>query len=275
MKELIIGTWNVSECVSTVWDVREGISRDQTQYSVFDCVTDIARKINESHADVVCLQEYPVTQHGRDDITRYLTDHTQLVHYYGVDTYPSFLLPDASVGIAIFSRYPLENIEYHPFENPNIQKLSRSGKIYYSFDKGLITARLKVDSADFAVVTGHAVSFSPFDARAEDYPRSFDALRERIETLCAENPNVIAIGDFNTEALFDILPTIQNHVRDVMDGPTTVSGLMEGEIFEEGRKLDYCLVTPSIRLVKDEKILNFSDHLFCICHLRIKDDADL
>jgi endonuclease/exonuclease/phosphatase family metal-dependent hydrolase len=273
MKELIIGTWNVSECVGTVWDVRQGISVDPAPISIFSAVQQIARKINESRADIVCLQEYPITQNGNDAITEFILSHTALPYYYGIDTYPSFLMQNGRIGIAIFSRVPLQNIEYHPFKNPDIEKISKSGKRYYSFDKGLITTDFTFDETPFTLVTGHAISFSPFDQRAEDYPDSFYAIEERVKALCPKKENVIVMGDFNTEALFEILPSLVHYVRDVLPGATTAQGLMEGEVFEKGRKLDYCLVTPSLEVVKTEKLANFSDHLFCLCYLRKKEQA--
>lgn len=273
MKELIIGTWNVSECVGTKWDVREGITSDDRSFSVFSAVEQIARKINDSHADIVCLQEYPITQNDHSMITEFIRSHTALPYFYGIDTYPSFLMQNGRIGIAIFSRYELTDCEYHPFINPGISKLSRSGKIYWSFDKGLITAKLTLGKTPLTLVTGHAVSFSPFDTKAEDYPESFREIENRAKAHKGEN--LVIIGDFNTENLFSILPALSSYVSDVLDGATTVAGLMEGEVFDGGRKLDYCLVSRGISSVKTEKLDNFSDHLFCLCHLQIREENEV
>ncbi|MBQ7364493.1 MAG: endonuclease/exonuclease/phosphatase family protein [Clostridia bacterium] len=273
MNEIIIGTWNVSECVSTQWDVRTGITVDPSEEAILACLSEIVRLINETGVDVLCLQEFPITQNGSDRIAAYIREHTALCHYHGIDTYPSFLMKNGQIGICIFSKYPLTQCDYHPFVNPGITKLSRSGKLYWSFDKGLITAHITHRDQCFTLVTGHAVSFSPFDARAEDYPESFREIENRAKALVGKNEPVVIIGDFNTENLFSILPTLGDYVSDRLPGATTIPGLMEGEVFDGGRKLDYCLVTPDVTVTKTEKIPNFSDHFLCLCHCRLSEEV--
>lgn len=266
MRNIIIGTWNISECVCSQWDIHTGISIDQRPDDTQKCCEEIVNLIKLYNVDIMCFQEFPISVDNSAAIVDYVTHHTELKYYYGVDTYPTFLLQNGRAGIAIFSKLEILSSSFSPFINPNITKMSKSGKLYYTFDKGLITAKFKYNERPFYLVTGHAISFTPFDLIAEDFPESFAEIMNCVVSLNPKENHVIVTGDFNTDNLFGILPELKHLVEDKLEGATTVSGVMEGSHYTEGRKLDYFLVSPSVNVTRTEKVSNFSDHYLCISY---------
>ena len=87
-----------------------------------------------------------------------------------------------------------------------------------------------------------------------------------VRELYLNNHKIVVVGDFNTELLFDILPELSEYVIDKLEGRTTITGLMEGNYYPNGRKLDYFLVSEGINVKYIKKIDNFSDHLLCVAH---------
>jgi len=262
MHELVIATWNVSECVSTQWDIRQGISHKSKNAELQSSIDEIVQLVNSHNIDILCVQEYPLSIKDFFDVTRYIQTSTDLKFFYGVDTYPSFLIENGKIGIAVFSKYEILSARYSPFINPNITKKSKSGVTYFSFDKGLISAKINYHNETVFIITGHAVSFAPFDAKAEDYPESFAEITNQLIIHRPEKNNVILIGDFNTENLFSILPDLSTHMKDCIQGATTIEGKMEGETFYNGRKLDYFLVSPSISVIQTKKYTTFPTTFF-------------
>lgn len=265
MANVVLGTWNVSECVNACWDVNTGIDSNPSFDVLMNNCDEIIKLINENGIDVICFQEFPTVVEDSEEITQKIIQNTKLKYHYSVDTYPTFLVKNGRAGVAIFSSTELISKKFSFMENPDIRKLSKNGKVYYSFDKGLITADLLIEGQPLTVVTGHAFSFSPFGALAEDYPSAFKEISNCAFDALTKNENVVVVGDFNTEKLFEILPELNDDFKDNLSGPTTVSGVMEGENFKSGRKLDYFLTAPSVRVGKTTKIKNFSDHCLCIC----------
>ena len=98
------------------------------------------------------------------------------------------------------------------------------------------------------------MAFAPFDKTEFDYPESYKPLEEII--LKNIDSNLIVAGDFNTEKLFDLMPSLSGRVVDVVKGPTTK------DYYEKSGEIqrDYILINQNIQLVKTFKIDNFSDH---------------
>jgi len=162
-----IATWNVNECVGITCDLGNQQTADEIN---MNNVEDIATKINENKFDVVCLQEYPVTVKGKEIISQWIAEHTDLKYYCIHDTYNSYLFPGGRVGVAIFSRFRLLNPRLTLFGNPKMAKTNTSGITYYSFDKGIIETTIKTHEKTYTVITGHAIAFAPFGKSEFDYP---------------------------------------------------------------------------------------------------------
>ena len=245
-----IATWNVNECVGITCDLDNQKIGEINKNNMGE----IIKKINEYDFDVVCFQEYPVLINGKDVLTEQITEQTSLKYNYVYDTYESYLFNGGSVGVAIFSKYKLDNKYRTLFGNPNMTKVGSNGTVYHSFDKAILKVNVSVNKKDYTIITGHAMAFAPFGKTEFDYPESYKPL----EKLIYDNldSNLIVLGDFNSEKVFALMPTIKGKVKDVVDEPTTKDYYEKrGEV-----QMDYIFINENIKLINKYKIDNFSDH---------------
>lgn len=184
------------------------------------------------------------------------------------NTSDSFLFKGGSVGVAVFSKYDIVYEEKIYFDNPNLTKISKSGEVYKSFDKGIILSKIKINNKTISIITGHAIAFGPFGKEAEEYPQSYKPLSNLINKVNSSGEPLLACGDFNTENLFDLVPEIKGVVKDIIVGPTTPD-IFENEIHRNGNKLDYMLINNLIDCIDTNNIENLSDHYLCIANIKI------
>lgn len=246
-----IATRNINECVgiTTNLDNQETIDIINTKN-----IEEIITKINEYDFDIVCFQEYPTYINKNISLTQELSDKTNLKYHIEHDTYDSFLFNDGKVWISIFSKYKIRNSHKTLFINPNITKKSLNGEIYHSYNKWIIKIEIELDDENYTIISGHAIAFAPFGKNEFDYPESYKPL----EDLIKENTdkNLIVLGDFNTENLFEVIPDINDKVHDIIKQPTTKS-------YYENRgekQMDYILINDKLEESNIYKIDNFSDH---------------
>ena len=246
-----VATWNINECVGITCnlDNQKTVEAINTKN-----IEEIVQKVNEYDFDVICFQEYPTFINEKESLTNELLCKTKLKYCETYDTYNSYLFKGGRVGVAIFSKYEMKNILKTLFQNPNMMKHSSSGNTYYSFDKGIVKVVVKTAEEEFTIITGHAMAFAPFDKTEFDYPESYKPLEELIKEY--KDSNLIVMGDFNTERLFDVIPEIENDVMDIVNSPTTKDDYENrGEV-----QMDYILINNKLRSDVKYKIDNFSDH---------------
>lgn len=261
---LRIASWNISECVSASWDFHKGTGIIYTALDLENHISSIIDIINKQKIDIICFQEFPITISRKQVLIQRIRSETDLNYHFEKILYPGFLLDDSEIGICVFSKFPFMSADFTYLKNPNIRFVSSSGRLYYSFDKGLITVTLKPFTHDVSIISGHAISFSPFGLSELDFIDSFEGILDCCEQFDVIKERLILLGDFNTENLPAILPSLYRYMTDFIIGPTTTSGKMEGIDYGHGRKLDYCLVNQNVKVLKTEKICSFSDHVACL-----------
>ncbi len=244
-------TWNINECVGITCDLNNQDTVDTVNYKNIEEIINI---INDYDIDVICFQEYPTYIDEKISLTNEIINKTGLKYYSEKDTYDSYIFNGGRVGVAVFSKYEIVNTYYSLFNNPHLVKESSSGKTRYSFDKGIIKIVINKDGINYTIITGHAIAFAPFDKTEFDYPESYKPLEELI--ISSNEDNLIVLGDFNTENLFQIIPRVNDVVKDVINGPTTKDYYEKrGEVH-----MDYIMINKNMKCNNLEKIDNFSDH---------------
>ena len=253
-------TWNINECVGITCNLDNQKTTDKIN---INNIEEIINKINEYDFDIICFQEYPTYVDGKISLTDRILNETKLNYYAEKDTYDSYLFSGGRVGVAVFSKYKIIDTYYSLFDNPHMVKKSSSGNTYYSFDKGIIRATINKDSTNYTIITGHAVAFAPFDKTEFDYPESYKPLEELI--ISNSDGNLIVLGDFNTEKLFQIIPEIEGVVKDTINVPTTKDYYEKrGEVH-----MDYIMINKNMKCTNNYKIDNFSDHYIMCSELFI------
>ena len=98
------------------------------------------------------------------------------------------------------------------------------------------------------------MAFAPFNKTEFDYPESYKPLEDII--MASKSDNLLVLGDFNSEQLFTLIPSIKDIVKDIINESTTKD-------YYEGRgevQMDYILLNDKMTFDKKVKIDNFSDH---------------
>ncbi len=248
-------TWNINECVGVTCNLNNQETKDTVN---INNVKEIINKINENDFDIICFQEYPTYINDKISLTNEIISKTNLKFYAERDTSDSYLFKGGRVGVAIFSKYEIVDTYYTYFENPHMTKISSKGIKYESFDKAIIKIVIKKDNNYITIITGHAIAFAPFDKTEFDYPESYKPLGKLI-CECKDD-DLVVMGDFNTEKIFEIVPEISGIVKDTINGPTTKDYYEKrGEVH-----MDYIMINQNVKCIKNYKIDNFSDH-FIMC----------
>ncbi len=246
-----VATWNINECVGITCDLDNQQTTDKIN---INNIEEIIEKVKENDFDIICFQEYPTYINEKESLTNRLLNETNLKYCETYDTYDSYLFKGGRVGVAIFSKFEIKDSLKVLFGNPNMIKHSSSGNTYYSFDKGIIKVIIEAEEEEYAIIIGHAMAFAPFGKTEFDYPESYKPLEELI--LNCKEENIIVMGDLNTEKPFELMPKINNKVRDIVNGPTTKDYYEKrGEV-----QMDYIMISEDLKENKKYKIDNFSDH---------------
>lgn len=246
-----IATWNINECVGITTNLDNQETADVINTKNIDEIID---KINEYDFDVICFQEYPTYISKKISLTDMIINKTNLKYFVENNTYNSFLFNGGKVGVSIFSKYEIKDSYKTLFFNPKLVKQSSNGDIYHSFDKGIIKAVIGVDGNDYTIITGHAIAFATFGKNEFDHPESYKPLENLINEYIDDN--LIVLWDFNSEKLFDLIPSVKGKVTDSINGPTTKD-------YYERRwevQMDYILINDKLEKIETYKIDNFSDH---------------
>lgn len=245
-----VATWNVNESVGITCNI-ENEAVKTVDYNNLD---EIINKIKEYDFDVVCFQEYPVLIDGKSKLTDRIINETNLKYYEAYDTYDSWQFEGGRVGVAVFSKYEIKDSFKTQFANPNMVKTGSNGVVYHSVDKAIIKIVVSVDGEEYGIITGHAIAFAPYGKTEFDYPESYKPLEDLI--MNSSEDNIIALGDFNSEKIFDLMPSIKSKVIDVVNDTTTK------DYYEKSGEIqrDYILINDSLKCVNNLKIDNYSDH---------------
>ncbi len=193
----------------------------------------LVASIRSASLDILLVQELP---HG-GSLTRHpakrLARATSLLEYETFMLSPvSSLEGSESMGVGIFSRFPISNVERSFFRNPNLVGLLR-GREINMHDKGMISACVRVDGAALAVCNLHSFPFRLFSGQSA---REVDALWQEVaEILICRVPSgsaCIVGGDFNSEDRSNLIGRLPGYgFRSAFTGrPTRPNGRSDDDL---------------------------------------------
>ncbi len=134
-----IGSWNISSGINVnnykneLFDITPSVSVND------ECLTEISELIKQNNIDVIALQEVITTPsfHFLESLSKL----SGLKYFCEFENSPGFLIENTCFGVAILSKYPIQNIRNKLFKNPNLKKTTEKGS-YSSHDKGYISATI-------------------------------------------------------------------------------------------------------------------------------------
>ncbi|MBO5143087.1 MAG: endonuclease/exonuclease/phosphatase family protein [Clostridia bacterium] len=245
--KLKIGSYNISG----------GFYEDNQSIDFFDkeksndidlrLLNDTVKIINDEDIDIICLQEIITTE--RIYYINRIMEKTNLKYEEHFELSPCHIIENTECGIAILSKYPIDNSIKKFFTNPMLSKTTSSGKTYYTFDKGLLISKININNNYINVLTQHGFPFRRFNSTPEDNINTFIEFDNYVKEY---NPDIIT-GDFNSENFLNMMTyTKENYIKTISEITT-----------DDGMKFDNILLKNNNKYSK-KIIKSLSDHFIVI-----------
>ena len=182
--------------------------------------------INEENLDIICFQEIITTKEV--GYIQNIINNTELKYSEYFELSPCHVVENTECGIAILSKYPIEQSEKNLFTNPKLSKQTSSGNVYYTFDKGYLCCVIN----DVKVLTHHGFPYRRFNSTPEENPNVFKEFDLAITKL---QPDIIT-GDFNSKNFMDLMEYTRNNYIKTINEVTTVDNRMFDNILLKNNK---------------------------------------
>jgi len=250
---LKIATWNISGGVLKETDEDKYFDQEKSSEIDETFLNEISKIINEENLDIICFQEIITTEriHYIDKIA----ENTQLKNVCFIELSECNLVKDTNAGIAILSRYFINESKSKLFKNPKLSKTTSSGAIYGTYDKGFLVANIQVNDRNINVITNHGFPFRRFDSTPEEH---MDIFAEFYDTISGYD-DVVVTGDFNAENIMKLLPNADGKLTELFGEITTT----------DGKKFDDILIDKKFKMIDKKLIQSMSDHFLCIATIKI------
>ena len=250
--KLKIASYNISGGFYNKEDKTEYLDKERVDNVDDKLLNQIIETINKENIDVICFQEIITTE--RIKYIKRICDNTNLKNYEFYELSECNIVKNTNCGIAVLSKYPLEEFKRELFPNPGLTKTTKSGNTYYLYDKGYMIVNISIDDKKIKLLTHHGFPYGTFDSTAEENMQVFEFFDIRIN----ENKPDIITGDFNVEDMMSLMPNTNNNYIRTIDKVTTV----------EGKKLDDILIHKNINYSSNVLKL-LSDHFMVISEIEI------
>ena len=249
---LKIASYNISGGFYNGNDTTEYLDKEAVENVDNKMLDQIIQTVNDEDIDVICFQEIITTE--RIQYIKQICDKTNLKHYDFYELSESNIIKDTNCGVAVLSKYPLEETKKELFPNPNLTKTTKSGNTYYLYNKGYMIVELLINNIKIRLLTHHGFPYGVFDSTPEDNPSVFAFFDDVIQKY---DPDIIT-GDFNANDFMALMKkTDEKYIRTV-NNVTTV----------EGDKLDDILVHKDTNY--SSKILKLlSNHYMIITNIKL------
>ena len=245
--KLKIGSYNISGGFYEDNQTIDFFDKEKSNDIDLRMLNDIVKIINDEDIDIICLQEIITTE--RIHYINRIMEKTNLNYEEHFELSPCHIIENTECGIAILSKYPIDNIIKKLFTNPMLSKTTSSGKTYYTFDKGFLISKININNHYINVLTHHGFPFRRFNSTPEDNINTFIEFDNYIKEY---NPDIIT-GDFNSENFLNIMIyTKENYIKTISEITT-----------DDGMKFDNILLKNNNKYSK-KIIKSLSDHFIVI-----------
>ena len=230
---------------------------------------DYIAHFRKSKPDILALSEVPIErENGSSAMVERLAVALGLPYYRYYYQSRSHLKPDKYMGLAVLSKYSVEQYSTFWLSNPKLEVTKPDGSQWILFDKGVQQLTLNVHGRQLIVFNLHYFPFHHFRRQMTE-PEFVGIRQELVDILLSKIylPTIIT-GDFNNKGLHlqKAFPELFQHgqFRQAVEVETTVVGLSE--------QFDHILYTPALLQVqRGFAEPNYSDHYAVIADISFKD----
>ena len=245
--KLKIASYNISGGFYEDNQTVDFFDKDKSNNIDLRLLNDIVKVINDEELDIICFQEIITTK--EINYISMIMDKTKLKYETHFELSPCHVVENTECGLAILSKYPINNSIKQLFTNPMLSKTTSSGKTYYTFDKGFLLSTIDINNNTISILTHHGFPFRRFNSTPEENKQVFIEFDNYIKEL---NPTIIT-GDFNSENFIDMMPYTKNNYIKTINEITT----------DDGMKFDNILLKNNL-IYRERIIKSLSDHFIVI-----------
>lgn len=219
--------------------------------------------------DILALSEVHMEQKdGTSAMVEILAAELALPHYKCCYQSPSHLEPNKYLGLAVLSKFPIEQYFSFNLPNPRLEVTKPDGSQWILFDKGVQRLTLNVQGRQLTISNLHYFPFHHFHRRMNE--AEFAGIRQELVDmlLSRDHTPTIITGDFNNKGLHlqAAFPELFQYGQfcQAVEAETTVVGLRE--------QFDHILYTPTSLQVEQSFVkANYSDHYAVIADFSFRD----
>lgn len=248
-----IATWNISAGIDINSYSGELFDKEKEIELNDNCLISIANEIIDQNIDVIALQEVVTTESFQ--YMKKLSEKTGLKYFETFENSPCHLIENASFGVAILSRYPIEVVGRLFFKNPHLTKQTAKG-LYTTHEKGYMCVKVFAET-EFYLLSTQLLPFHRFDVQITDFKNLFVEFQDFV----LKN-KVYALGDFNAIEG-------KKHLKEVFDKFDEYQFLFDEITTTDGKRCDNIILPKSVK-IKSSYIVKentTSDHLMCVAEI--------
>lgn len=239
-----IATWNVGQDLEN-----KEINQNSYEY--------IKAQIEKNDIDIIAFQEAITESNNLQSLANYISENTELKYYEEISLSPSDMNENDKMGVAICSKFNINNNEKYILENPNLIYEKTDTVTYWSHDKGFNISQ--IEELNAMVIEGHCLPFHIFGESPLKYKSIYEKLEDKILNIIETNKNVILLGDFNYTNIFELFPNLKDKMKCVYEHEKT----------RKDKQIDYILTAIGIKHNNYEIIETRFDHKLCLAELTI------
>ncbi|MBN2100610.1 endonuclease/exonuclease/phosphatase family protein [Candidatus Dojkabacteria bacterium] len=218
--------------------------------------------------DILCLSEALIDNKKGDSLfVNEVSKATGLKNVKILRSEDSWLYVGKHYGMAVLSRYPIEEYETFKLPNPNFETIRPNGDHWVLHDKYAQYLRLNINGQDLNLFTLHYFPVHHFkkSIQSKEMKPYRKALSEYFTSKGFDTPTVI-VGDFNDKGakLKDVFPELfeGNILKEAIEVETTICDGTD--------QLDHILYTHKLIKLKTAKTEKFlSDHYALISEFEL------
>lgn len=250
--ELKVASYNISGGFYENNQKGDFFDKDKSKDIDLELLNDIIRIINNGDIDIICFQEIITTK--RIDYIGSILNETNLKYEEHFELGPCSSVENLESGLAILSKYPIVGCVRQLFTNPKLSKTTSSGKTYYTFDKGFLMVKIKVNDVLVSVLTHHGFPFGRFNSAPEEHEEVFLEFDNYIKEF---DPDIVT-GDFNSENFMEMMPYTRDTYVETINEATK----------DDGVKLDNILLKRGVDY-SSKVARSLSDHFIVVDKIKI------
>ncbi|HCC07066.1 MAG TPA: hypothetical protein DEP72_02710 [Clostridiales bacterium] len=255
-----VSTWNISNGISAKWSLVEGVKKEEyTKKAGF--IYEIIDFIKNEDIDVIGMQEIVTSSTKYDSHVKLIAENTDLKYYIDHETCDAHLIEYSRSGNAILSKYPIIEFEKILYTNPYLKVKSKTGKIYTTFDKSTIVAKIDHPDGQFYFITSHGHPYTRFNSTDIENKEIVREIYTIAEEYSIKGFPIILGMDSNIYNMKDVIPEFFDKYIDILKEPSR----------KDGRKTDNIIIkTNKLREINTYTINDTkSDHFLCISDVEI------